>query len=1101
MEDLGTLGEVLFTQGVSADGSVVVGESGTPSENGRHAFRWTVGGGMQDLGTLGGGHSKAIAASEDGSVVVGRADTSTNRHAFRWTAAGGMQDLGALDVFSEALAVSQDGSVVVGSSFTNGSFWNRAFRWTAVGGMQNLGTLGGSDSGANNISADGSVVVGSSSITAGTTHAFRWTAGGGMQDIGMPDGPSSQALAVSADGSTVAGAVWTPNHPHAFRWTTGGGMQDLGTLGGLASYGQFISLDGSVVAGFSNNAAGQNRAFRWTASGGMEDLGTLGGSSSGVSGISGDGSVIVGFALNAANQQRAFCWTSEGDMVDLGTLGGSLSAAVGVSADGTIVAGWAHNAANQTRAFRWTPGGSPTISRIDTRDTENELHHHADRYVLSTTPTDQSRTILRRGVKPSPNLGTADFDVVVSECFDPTVHTLSFEADHTFDGASAFIDIPYYQSAVPSGQWGCQFVNVGPPVLGERTVTMRVFIPANAPIGQFSFRAVLKDSGGTRLDDMPFEHPVIVLFNPFDPTDDVYIAGADFRNEYVLNEQGVMWRGTARFNGPKPWNYAQFSEAVLLTTLDLLSTGPGGAPGLTALHRSSVVEVSRWLTEKIDAIDGGVLVGNWSSSYSGGAAPSTWSSSEVIFATYRTTGSSVKYGQCWVYGGLLTSSLRTLGVPTRPLTNFESAHDSSSPFDNLLERCRVFDSAAGRWRWTGEDYWNFHVWCEAGMKRPDLSGRDGWQVVDATPQEKSGGRYQLGPTPVSAILDFSPEPFDGAFVLAEVEADVQLSEQRSGVCVLLGPPDTTWVGRRMTTKAIGSNAAEDITASYKTPETTPDPRGTQEVEIISAYSSPLGSAIHAEVAIHNFDVVQRDYTCYVLIRVLSQRCDELGVVMGPNTTPVTINAGGDAVIPSDVPWALIEPWISLTDFVEFDVVVTRVHDEQRSFKQRVVVIRGLPLSVTLAPDARVGIDSEVMATVSYSNPLTVSLLNAELTISGASALLIDGTEHSETILLDTILPGESGSVTRTLTATIEGQQMFMAHLFAAGVTPGDAFASIAVVDCLADVNGDTLIDFFDLQVFLNWYASGDLQADFIVDGILDFFDVQEFLNLYSAGCP
>lgn len=35
---------------------------------------------------------------------------------------------------------------------------------------------------------------------------------------------------------------------------------------------------------------------------------------------------------------------------------------------------------------------------------------------------------------------------------------------------------------------------------------------------------------------------------------------------------------------------------------------------------------------------------------------------------------------------------------------------------------------------------NFHVWNDCWMKRPDLpDGYDGWQVVDATPQETSSG--------------------------------------------------------------------------------------------------------------------------------------------------------------------------------------------------------------------------------------------------------------------------------------------------------------------------------------------------------------------------
>lgn len=54
--------------------------------------------------------------------------------------------------------------------------------------------------------------------------------------------------------------------------------------------------------------------------------------------------------------------------------------------------------------------------------------------------------------------------------------------------------------------------------------------------------------------------------------------------------------------------------------------------------------------------------------------------------------------------------------------------------------------------------------------------------------------------------------------------------------------------------------------------------------------------------------------------------------------------------------------------------------------------------------------------------------------------------------------------------------------------------------CPADLNNDGLLDFFDLQAFLNLYSAGDPAADLIDDGIIDFFDVQEFLNLFAAGC-
>lgn len=55
--------------------------------------------------------------------------------------------------------------------------------------------------------------------------------------------------------------------------------------------------------------------------------------------------------------------------------------------------------------------------------------------------------------------------------------------------------------------------------------------------------------------------------------------------------------------------------------------------------------------------------------------------------------------------------------------------------------------------------------------------------------------------------------------------------------------------------------------------------------------------------------------------------------------------------------------------------------------------------------------------------------------------------------------------------------------------------------CDADLNHDCDLDFFDIQKYLNWFASGDPRAHMNNDGVLDFFDVQEYLGLFSNGCP
>ena len=55
--------------------------------------------------------------------------------------------------------------------------------------------------------------------------------------------------------------------------------------------------------------------------------------------------------------------------------------------------------------------------------------------------------------------------------------------------------------------------------------------------------------------------------------------------------------------------------------------------------------------------------------------------------------------------------------------------------------------------------------------------------------------------------------------------------------------------------------------------------------------------------------------------------------------------------------------------------------------------------------------------------------------------------------------------------------------------------------CVADLNDDGTLDFFDVSAFLGLYQSQDSAADLNGDGVHDFFDVSAFLSAYNAGCP
>ncbi|XP_035486885.1 protein-glutamine gamma-glutamyltransferase 2 isoform X2 [Scophthalmus maximus] len=346
-------------------------------------------------------------------------------------------------------------------------------------------------------------------------------------------------------------------------------------------------------------------------------------------------------------------------------------------------------------------------------------------------------------------------------------------------------------------------------------VALSVCSAPDAPIGRYTLTL-------GRSERIEF----ILLFNPWCPGDAVYMDNEQSLEEYVLSQDGIIFRGSVGRPISTPWNFGQFESGILDTCLRILDMNPKCLknPGKDCSGRRNAIYVSRVLSAMVNCNDDkGVLLGKWTDGYEGGVSPMFWRGSVEILRNWDTQACQpVRYGQCWVFAAVACSISRALGIPCRVVTNYVSAHDTNS---NLVIERYINEKAEPIH--SKEMIWNYHCWVESWMTRPDLqSGFNGWQVCDPTPQEKSEGVYCCGPIPVRAIkegeLTFK---YDAPFVFAEVNADtITYTKKNDGSISKV--ITTTAVGQKISTKSVGSDAREDITHLYKYPEGSDEERDT-----------------------------------------------------------------------------------------------------------------------------------------------------------------------------------------------------------------------------------------------------------------------------------
>jgi len=251
---------------------------------------------VKNLGTLGGGNSIAIAAT-DSNFVMGAAEN-------------GLIDHSGMPGFD---GVSQI----------------RAFGWSG-GDIFDLGTLGGEDAFPGDMNNLGEVVGASTTTQFPNSdgiipvHPFLWSKGK-LRDLGTLGGNFAGAGAINNHGQVVGTSTLSGDQTsHPFIWRSGK-MTDLGTLGGSYGVGEWINEVGDAI-GYSGTVEDKGlHAFLWRGRAmTMADLGTVAGdNSSNAFGMNASGQVVGqswfwnGEAVTASH---AFLWEHGGPMVDLNTI-------------------------------------------------------------------------------------------------------------------------------------------------------------------------------------------------------------------------------------------------------------------------------------------------------------------------------------------------------------------------------------------------------------------------------------------------------------------------------------------------------------------------------------------------------------------------------------------------------------------------------------------------------------------------------------------------------------------------------------------------------------------------------------------------------------
>ncbi|XP_051167071.1 annulin isoform X2 [Leptopilina boulardi] len=658
-----------------------------------------------------------------------------------------------------------------------------------------------------------------------------------------------------------------------------------------------------------------------------------------------------------------------------------------------------------------------TVTSVDPLIVENGKAHKTSKYELMNRIGKDARLVIRRGQEFYINL-------TLSRNYDPINDGISLVftlngVPHVSSGLGTLVAIPVLEeNETSNGTWQANIDK-----LEENEMRIKIIPNADAIIGKWKIEidTKRKDSGGAI--SFSLEEQFYLIFNPWCKDDAVYLPDESEREEYVLMDSGLIWRGTHNSMTSTAWKYAQFEENILECAIYLMIN----VGGVRSKSRNDPVMISRCLSAAINANDdNGVLIGNWSEDFHGGTEPTKWLGSKKILQEYFRKKKSVKFGQCWVFAGVLATICRTLGLPCRVVTNYLSAHDTEN---SLTIDYFVDEEGKVMKELSNDSVWNYHVWNEVWMKRLDLGPEySGWQAIDATPQELSSDLFRCGPASVVAVKNGEIlKPYDNAFLFAEVNADTVFWRYNGpSQPVKLVSRRIDAIGLSISTKAVGKWSREDITDTYKHPEKTTEERDIMLKALRQSESSfsrfylnedfndirfnfdllddiIIGQPFNVRMNVQNLSN-DEDYRVNLILRV--DVVNYTGVV-GKEVKKIKmdnmlINPNADDSIDLPVTWREYSPHLQNDTTFQISCLATIKETDFEYYAQDDLRVKKPEIIVKVLSDPKVYY--ELQCSAEFENPLPISLRKGKF--------LIDGPGLKKQLELVLSQPVESGEIAK-----------------------------------------------------------------------------------------